>query len=166
MRSFIIIQQMEGKRHNFKSVTINTKIWMKYRLTCKLDFCLPADNGAKRVGGDALIHACMVDHMRVIDQQVSLDEAEVRIRLSVYLSAVHLPPVDADKSISSLGRETEKIPQEHQVKNVSSSWVRNDFHTANTVTQLVSRHSSVLHCTTHVHRLHSGFTTDSRYNYL
>lgn len=80
------------------SVTICTyKKQHKTLLTCKLDFCLPADNSPKCVGGDALIHSSMIDDMRIIDQQVPLHKAVVWIRLCVYFTPIHFPPVDTFK---------------------------------------------------------------------
>lgn len=73
---------------------IGCAVHRKAGLTCKLDFCLPADNCPKCVGGNALIHSSMIDNMRIIDQQVPLDEAVVWIGLCVYFSPIHFPPVD------------------------------------------------------------------------
>lgn len=67
-------------------------------LTCKLDFCLSADNGPKCIGCDALINAFMADDVRVIDQQVPLYETVVWIRDCVDVSAVNFPPVDKRSS--------------------------------------------------------------------
>lgn len=61
-------------------------------LTCKLDFCLPADNSPECVGCNALVHPPMSDDIWVTDQQVPLDETVARIRLCFHLSPVHLPP--------------------------------------------------------------------------
>lgn len=47
------------------------------QLTCKLDFCLPADDSPECVGGNALIHSPVIDDMRVTDQQVPLYKAVV-----------------------------------------------------------------------------------------
>lgn len=47
------------------------------QLTCKLDFCLPADDSPEYVGGNALIHSPVIDDMRVTDQQVPLYKAVV-----------------------------------------------------------------------------------------
>lgn len=49
----------------------------KNQLTCKLDFCLPADDSPECVGGNALIHSPVIDDMRVTDQQVPLYKAVV-----------------------------------------------------------------------------------------
>lgn len=52
---------------------------LKKLLTCKLDFCLPADDGSERIGRNALIHSPVIDEVRVIDQQVPLYKAVVWI---------------------------------------------------------------------------------------
>lgn len=65
-------------------------------LTCKLDFCLPADDGSKRVGGDALIDASVIDKMRIIDQQVPFNKAVALVRTRVYVPPIHFPPVKSD----------------------------------------------------------------------
>lgn len=48
-------------------------------LTCKLDLCLPANNGPKCVGGNALIDSSMIDDMWIIDQQIPFQKAVVWI---------------------------------------------------------------------------------------
>lgn len=78
---------MNGQFHKlkgeFKKSHVSNSKYNEYKnltlLTSKLHFRLPADDGPKSVGGNALIHSSMVDDMGVIDQQVPLHKAVVRI---------------------------------------------------------------------------------------
>lgn len=74
-------------------------------LTCELDPGLPADHGAQGVAGDALVHAAVVDGVRIADEQVSLHQTVVGLRLGVDLLTVHLPPAGGTGPGDTSGQE-------------------------------------------------------------
>lgn len=83
---------------NANATNMLTLPFMSEVLTCELDFSLSADDGPKGVGGDTLINPPVMDHMRVIYQQVSLHQAVVRPGLRSDGSPVHRPPIDRIKT--------------------------------------------------------------------
>lgn len=126
----LISQQIKVKKYKFMSVTVrtaHTKISWRL-LTCKLDFCLPAENGPKCVGGDALIHPSVIDDMRIIDQQVPLYKAVVWIWVCVYFSPIHFPPMDKSQNENNHHHQTQWVvtSQLHSVTKPANA-VRENF---------------------------------------